>query len=66
MKNKISLNKIDVSSEVIARIAKAAAKKYDCTVDIDFSNGNQKINYRGKTDVLFHIAEEVADVMNRD
>jgi hypothetical protein len=49
----------DTNIEVLARIVKVASKKFDCSMDIDFQNGNRKVEFVG--DEIFKplIAEEV-------
>ena len=49
----------DTNIEVLAMIVKAASRKYDCSIDIDFQNGNRKAEFIG--DEIFKplIAEEV-------
>ena len=49
----------DTNIEVLAMIVKAASRKYDCSMDIDFQNGNRKAEFIG--DEIFKplIAEEV-------
>ena len=49
----------DTNIEVLARIVKVASKKFDCSMDIDFQNGNRKVEFIG--DEIFKplIAEEV-------
>jgi metal-dependent amidase/aminoacylase/carboxypeptidase family protein len=43
----IKINCEETNVEVLARIAKAAARKYDCDVTIDFQNGNRRIEFSG-------------------
>lgn len=49
----------DTNIEVLARIVKAASIKFDCSMNIDFQNGNRKVEFIG--DEIFKplIAEEV-------
>ena len=49
----------DTNIEVLARIVKAASRKFDCSMDIDFQNGNRKVEFIG--DEIFKplIAEEI-------
>ena len=43
----IPINHEETNLEVLARIAKAAARKFDCSLDIDFNNGNRRIEFIG-------------------
>ena len=45
--------------EVLAMIVKAASQKYDCSMDIDFQNGNRKAEFIGDDILNLLIAEEV-------
>jgi hypothetical protein len=49
----------DTNIEVMAMIVKAASRKFDCSMDIDFQNGNRKAEFIG--DEIFKplIAEEI-------
>lgn len=49
----------DTNIEVLAKIVKAASRKFDCSMNIDFRNGNRKVEFIG--DEIFKplIAEEV-------
>ena len=49
----------DTNIEVLARIVKAASRKYDCSMDIDFQNGNRKVDFIGDETYKPFIAEEV-------
>lgn len=43
----IPINRVETNLEILARIAKAAAQKFDCSLNIDFSNGNRRIEFVG-------------------
>lgn len=43
----IKINCEETNLEILARIAKAAARKYDCSMTIDFQNGNRHIAFSG-------------------
>lgn len=45
--------------EILARIVKAEAKKYDCSVDIDFNDGNRLTRFVGDKEYASYILEEV-------
>ena len=49
----------DTNREVLARIVKATSRKFDCSMDIDFQNGNRKIEFIGDEIYKPLIAEEV-------
>ena len=49
----------DTNIEVLARIVKAASRKFDCSMDIDFQNGNRKAEFIGDEIYKPLIAEEV-------
>ena len=56
--NKIPINHKDVTNEVAARITKAVASSYDCSVDIDYHNGRQKAVFVGDEELKPHIVDE--------
>ena len=62
MRDMITIKIEDTNVEVMAMIVKAASLKYDCSMDIDFQNGNRKAEFIG--DELFKpfIAEEVESI----
>ena len=43
----IPINHEETNLEILARIAKAAARKFDCSVHIDFNDGNRQIEFIG-------------------
>ena len=47
MSNKIPVHIEETNQEVLARIIKATAQKYNCNLVIDFSNGNRKVEFTG-------------------
>ena len=49
----------DTNIEVMAMIVKAASRKFDCSMDIDFQNGNRKAEFIGDEIYKPLIAEEV-------
>jgi len=52
----------DTSMEIYARIARAEAHKYDCSIDIDFSDSNRNISLRGDKSNVPYIMEEVKNI----
>lgn len=52
----------DTTLEVMARIVKAASHKYNCDVEIDFSNGARKVVFKGGEEMKAYIAGEVIDI----
>jgi len=55
----------DTNVEVLARIVKATSEKFDCTMEIDFKNGNRKTEFVGDEALKVFIAEEVEDIFRR-
>jgi len=37
----------ETNMEVLARIVKATSRKFDCSMNIDFQNGNRKVQFIG-------------------
>lgn len=60
------INIENTNAEVLARIMKSTASKYDCSVDIDFSDGRRDIEFIGDEEVKRHVIEEVADILLYD
>jgi hypothetical protein len=56
----------DASLEVLARIAKAASCKFDCSMKIDFKNGNRKVEFIGNEFYKPLIAEEVLEIFAKN
>jgi hypothetical protein len=52
----------DTNIEVLAMIVKAASQKYDCSMDIDFQNGNRKAEFIGDEIFKPFIADEVESI----
>ncbi|MBI5589780.1 MAG: hypothetical protein HY881_04805 [Deltaproteobacteria bacterium] len=52
----------NTNSEIMARIVKAASRKYNCDVEIDFSNGVQKVVFTGDEEMKAYIAGEVLEI----
>lgn len=55
----IPVNIEDTNAEVLAKIVKATSRKYDCSMDIDFQNGNRKAEFIGDEIFKPFIEEEV-------
>jgi hypothetical protein len=66
MSNKIPIRLEDTNMEVLARIAKAASRKFDCSVKIDFNNGNRQIEFIGDDFYKPLILEEVKEIFSKD
>ena len=43
----ISVKIEETNMEVLARIVKATSRKFDCSMNIDFQNGNRKVQFIG-------------------
>ena len=52
----------DTNIEVLAMIVKATSLKYDCSMDIDFQNGNRKVEFIGDEIFKPFIADEVESI----
>jgi hypothetical protein len=61
----IKINREETNLEVLARIAKATARKYDCSVTIDFQNGNRRIEFIGDKECKEQIANTVETYFKR-
>jgi hypothetical protein len=64
MQNLFPIRSIDANIEVLARIAKAASKKFDCTMKIDFKNGKGEVEFIGDSRFKPVIAQEVMDIFD--
>jgi ribosomal protein S17E len=56
----IKINREETNLEILARIAKATAQKYDCSMTIDFQNGNRRIEFSGNPAAKEKIANTMA------
>jgi len=56
----------DTNIEVLARIVKAASRKFDCSMDIDFKNGNRKVEFIGDEIYKPLITEEVEYIFSKN
>lgn len=59
---KIPIRFEDTNLEVLARIVKAASQKYNCSVNINFNDGNRKAEFVGDETYKPYIAEEIQDM----
>ena len=66
MLNKIPIKFKDTNLEVLARIAKAASRKFDCSIEIDFNNGNRRVEFIGDDTYKPLIVEEVKEIFSKD
>lgn len=66
MLNKIPVQIEETNQEVLARIIKATARKYNCNLVIDFSNGNRKVEFTGDEACKPLILEELKDILKYD
>ncbi|MGD9330055.1 MAG: hypothetical protein PVJ53_02020 [Desulfobacterales bacterium] len=55
----VKINCEETNLEILARIAKAAARKYDCSLTIDFQNGERRIEFIGSSKCKAQIADTV-------
>jgi len=62
MSNKIPLNLEETGNEVLARIIKATARKYNCSMVIDFNNGNRTVEFIGDEASKPLIIKELNDI----
>jgi len=62
--NMVPIQFEDANLEIIARIAKATSRKYNCDMEIDFSNGFRRVVFMGDEEMKTHIAGEVLDIFN--
>ena len=66
MSNKIPIRFEDTNIEVLARIVKAASRKFDCSMEIDFTNGNRKVEFVGDDFYKPLIVDEVEEIFSKD
>ena len=55
----VKINQEETNLEVLARITKATARKYDCSLDIDFQDGKRRIEFIGDQECKARIASAV-------
>ena len=56
----------DANIEILARIAKVASQKFDCSMNIDFKNGNRIVEFIGDEFYKPLIAEEILDIFSKN
>lgn len=61
--NNIPLRIEDTSLEVYARIARAEAAKYNCSMNIDYSGNRREISLTGDNACAHHILEDVKNIL---
>jgi hypothetical protein len=66
MSNKIPIKFEDTNLEVLARIVKAASRKFDCSMKIDFKNGKRRVEFIGDDIYKPFILEEVKEIFSKD
>lgn len=66
MSNKIPIKIEETNQEVLARIIKATAKKFDCDLVIDFSDGNRTIEFTGDEACKPLIVAELKNILKYD
>ncbi len=66
MSNKIPVKIEETNQEVFARIIKATARKYNCNLVIDFSDGNRKVEFTGDEACKPLIVAELKDILKYD
>ena len=59
MKASIDIYNQDTNAEIVARIVKAASRKYSCNLNIDFQEGNRIMEFVGDETKKPLIAEDV-------
>lgn len=62
----IPINHEETNLEVLARIAKAAARKFDCSLHIDFNDGKRRIEFIGDETNKAMIAAEMEYLFNAE
>jgi hypothetical protein len=55
----------ETNMEVLAKIVKATSRKFDCSMSIDFQNGNRKVQFIGDEIFKPFIAEEVECIFEK-
>lgn len=65
MVDKIPITKEDTNAEVLARIVKAASKKYDCDMKIDFKDGKREVAFDGNEEYKAHIMKDVQRIFDK-
>ncbi len=66
MSNKIPVHIEETNQEILARIIKATAQKYNCNLVIDFSNGNRTVEFTGDEACKPLIVAKLKDILQYD
>jgi len=56
----IRITREETNLEILARIARATARKYDCSMTIDYHDGNRRIEFSGDPSSKAKIAHTLA------
>ena len=65
MLNKVPIRKLDANAEILARIIKSVSQKYECSLKIDFTDGNRVVEFIGDERCKPWIAEEVEAIFKK-
>ena len=66
MSKNIPIRFEDTNIEVLAMIVKAASRKFDCSMEIDFTNGNRKVEFVGDDFYKPLIVDEIEEIFSKD
>ena len=66
MVKNVRIIKKQANAEILARIIKAASRKYDCSMKIDFKDGNRVAEFIGPAEFKPCIAKEVESIFRGD
>lgn len=64
MNNNLRIIKKNANAEILARIMKAACRKYDCSMEIDFAGGNRTVKFIGAEEYKARVAGDVETMLN--
>jgi len=62
---KIPITVEETNNEILARIIKATARKFNCSMVIDFRDGNRTIEFVGDEAFKPQIVEELKEIFNK-
>ncbi len=65
MEKKIKILVENTSNEILARIAKAVSKKFNCSLYINYSKGKRDVEFIGNPIYKTQIAEEVNNIFKK-
>lgn len=65
MLNEIPIKIEETYKEILARIIKATARKFNCNITIDFSNGNRTVEFIGDETCKPLIVKELNDIFKK-